>query len=182
MRLTKEHRQAIAKAAANDIPQVDYEERVRELIDADIEAHLPPQVRPVYANPRMREEYLANTTVHIRADNPSVEVDGRSRTPNYYQNHYCGAGYRPSQMLRKKIVALLAEGLQQRARVKQAERTVLQALAPLRTTDQVREAYPQLAKYLPTEEAPAKHALVPVDIDPIGALRALGWPKEAPSQ
>lgn len=64
-RLTKALREKIVSAIVQDIPKIDYNEKARIYVQADAIRSLPPKVREVYDDEKLRP-YIAEGNVYLR--------------------------------------------------------------------------------------------------------------------
>ena len=167
MRLTATIRNAFVHAAMDDVPSVDYREKIRSLVTEAAIASLPPKVRAVWDDPDLRA-YLAHDY-------------------NYYGDHhkavYIGVGtptlggWKPPEAVSLEINRVGQLEKDQAAR-RDALHQKLQGVANSVTTRAaLLAALPEFEKYLPDASAPASRQL-PAIANLVADFVQAGWPKK----
>lgn len=199
MQLNKGHKADIVRAIMKDVPQVDYDETIREYVQAEAVKLLPPEVRALYDNPETRR-YLHCTNIqarsaHFYSSNAIFWCRNDDHATTSYQTlylskrHWNGTAGDLSEKLIDTVYATVADlctkaEAQSKAR-NDMEKKLHTMLLGIRTLKQAKTLLEvELHKYLPVEPpkdpaqkaAQASTALVPYVV---ANLREMGWPKDA---
>jgi hypothetical protein len=160
MKLTNTIRDAFVRAAMDDVPSIDYSEKIRaEAVKAAVEM-LPLRAKAAWndkdSRPFVHSFYrsIGNTGVNLPGTGESKAVD----------------------KVREACAALVeAEGKQneQRAALKSRLRAVAYSVS---TRKALADALPEFEKYLPADEAAALRT-VPVIANVVAEFVQAGWPK-----
>jgi len=156
--MNKSEKQAFVKAILADVPQVDYEDQARKLIEKAVYDAAPPEIKAVLAKPELHD---------------------------YIEHRYRGTGlggmrfYGMHQDLRMDNVKGLSElskaNEAQFAALCNLETTLTAAIAGMKTRKQIAEAFPEFVKYLPAEQG--KSTNLPALTNVVNQVKAAGWTK-----
>lgn len=168
MRLTKLIKESFVRAVMNDTPAVDYNTQIREEATKWLKANVPADLQKLakkHAEYFAVDEYInvGNTTVPFIV----LPIDG-----------YCRRGPR-SDMARKlneHVADIVQKQKHQTDTRNELERKLTGTIDAFNTVKQAKDALPELAKYLPEDEATAVKTL-PAIANTIADLVAAGWPK-----
>ena len=155
MRLNKQLRRAIVRAITSDMPKPDYVKRAAE-IRKQIDDAITPEVKRFY------EKYPKV----CKAD---TYVEFASPITGGYSIVFSG------DLTNEQIKAILKPYEAEEAARRQAKQQLEIAISGFTTTQQIAKAYPEFAKYLPTDAQPAKN--LPALGNVVADLAKLGWPK-----
>ncbi|MGG2044858.1 Nmad5 family putative nucleotide modification protein [Burkholderia gladioli] len=167
MRLSTHHREAFVRAVMDDVPQVDFDEQARVLVQKWATARLPAKLRALQ---REFSDYFQHESVWL---------------PGSLNNVMCVTNTGSSDTAKRikedpDLHPLLNE--LSRAKTAQADaRKVLRAkitstIGMCSTLKQAHERLPEFAKYLPSLDAPVDRT-VPMVANLVADLTAAGWPK-----
>jgi hypothetical protein len=173
MRLTKSNREAFAIGVLADVPDAKFDDRIQELVKAEILANMPDALRKLTADPEalpyLRQEAISfgwgsgvtsfrffSTTGHTG----SLDSVCRLLSPE-------GA---------KKVKALWVGFEAEKAAHEELRSKLTGAIASVSTVKRALELFPEFAKYLPVE-AP-KGSLLPMVVNLVPDLVKAGWPKD----
>jgi hypothetical protein len=159
MRLTKYDKQAFVSSVMQDVPRIDYDEQAQAFITASVVASLPPKVREVYDDPKLRD-YLDASWVS---------------TPGYLNSFCChgGANFEPTPEFSRKLEEfseLKRDQTQARGKLEAKLQAAINSCSTLR---QARERLPEFLAYLPKEEEPLKN--LPAVANLVVSLIDAGW-------
>ena len=134
MRLTNQMRDAFVRDVAAKLPHTDYEERIRAIVQEDAIAQLPEAVRKIYEDPDLRP-YL-NTSYYYGGIN-SIAIP-------------CRVDCSPqiSDYARIKVAKLKEGHARQKERDTRLKTQLHAVAAGCNTTQQLREALPEFAKFV----------------------------------
>ena len=161
MRLTAKSRAALIEAIMSDVPKTDYHEQIEQIIKREAFALLPMEIQNLptdLINAFVSRQYFMafiGLSVWLFCDKDEVIFD----------------------ILREKLQAdnvykeLCDKAVSQRETLRKIKTEVKQAIESCSTYKQVRERYPEFAKYLPTVSDVPNPPTVPV----IEHLKAAGW-------
>lgn len=163
MKLTNHHREAFLNAAMNEVPQIDYEEKIYQAALADAVAALPPAVRKLWDN---------------------KETRGWVQTPQKYHNDSVGylrlPALQPGHTFSADVLAVLrdlAAKKREQLTARESLRSKLKAAAyGVTTRKALADLLPEFAKYLPQEDAPLSR-MVPAVANLVTDFMQAGWPK-----
>lgn len=159
MRLTKHDVDVFVKAVLDDVPTKDYETQARKLVQDHFISKLPPKLRAVYDDEKLRAELHSHW---YRTDGFVVSVYGPTEAP-----------LPPS--FKARVAALMKKHEAQRARIKELREKLRGTVRGITTRAKLVEALPEFAKYAPPE-IPATPNL-PVVANVVSAFVKAGWPK-----
>lgn len=162
MKLTNTLRDAFVRAAMDDVPSVDYDEKIRSLITKDAIKQLPPKIRALYNDTDTRHYVNTHNRSHF----------------GLYINFPCGSdGYKPSDETKAEAEKLQSSGNVQSERDRTL-RNILHAVAySVRTRKALVDALPEFEKYLPDDEAAACRTL-PAIANVVSEFVKAGWSKD----
>lgn len=161
MKLTNTIRDAFIRAAMNDVPQIDYQEKTIKVVLDDAISQLPIKVRAIYKDGelssfiRHRNKYFGCAYVAIPAKDDDFELTGAA----------------------KKLVSQfdIASDLQGKNHAELSKK--LRAVAySVGTRKALADALPDFEKYLPADEAAACKTL-PCIANVVTDFVKAGWPK-----
>ena len=173
MRLTKYHKEAFVKAVLDDVPRIDYTEKVRALVLDDSISQLPKGLQEFARDPKTTE-FITSQWKQI--DKPRNERGGWGGSIGCTIK---GASndYKPS----KKAQALLDEWLpalvEQESVKNKLHNDLTQAIAGCTTLKQAQEAFPELKKYLPSVAPKGEQLPAPLYKNVLMELAKAGFPK-----
>ena len=161
MRLTTKSKDALVEAVMSDIPKTDYHAQIEQIIKREAFALLPTEIQNLptdLLNSFARRGYFSafvGLSVCLFCDEHEILfgiLREKLRADNVYKE------------LCDKAVA-------QRDNLRKIKTEVRQAIESCSTDNQVRERYPEFAKYLPTVNETPNLPTVPI----IEHLKAAGW-------
>lgn len=171
MRLTNYDKNAFVRAVMNEVPKIDYQKQLDEVILLDSRLQLEPEVQVVHANPKTR----------MRLERRLHYAEGRgSNLGGTYIYGFTYSKYTASKEAGTKIIEIGTNADDQadtRATIEEKVRGMINACGTLK---KAKELLPEeLHKYLPAEREVKSTANVPLVVNLIGDLTALGFPKSA---
>lgn len=172
MKLTKSDRDAFVRAVMQDVPMVDYNQMVRDLILEASQAALPDVIQQ---NWKEVEPYLAKIFLWT--------PEGISGSVLAYGTPQANGTYASSAFpqIAERLKTLSAQARQQTSEREVTKRELSTAISACTTLKQARERFPDLVKYLPAEREPTKTTNVPaIRTEAVmAALTRAGWKKAA---
>jgi hypothetical protein len=169
MKLTNSIRSAFVRAAMDDVPQIDYDETIRKAVTEAALRALPPAVRKVYDDEKLRP-YLECT--FIRCGDVSVSVVGRDSRWKEPESQLPKLSKQDQTALDK----LAAQQKEQEATREALQKKLTAAAYAVSTRKGLVELLPEFEKYLPADEAAANRSL-PVVANIVADFTKAGWPK-----
>jgi len=167
MKLTNTIRDAFVRAAMQDVPSVDYDEQIRELASKDLIDQLPPKVRAVWDDEKLRA-YVKTTYDTYGGVSISYPADS-----DYDRN---------AKALTAKVATKVADLKAQhdaQSKVRRDLKDKLHATAYGCTTrKQLAELLPEFEKYLPADDVKAKAVMLPAVANIVSDFVKAGWPKK----
>lgn len=163
MRLTKSHREAFVRAALDDVPRIDYDEQIDNLVQEYLESICPDNVLKAYKNQKTKGYFRAT----------HITVYRYHRRYFYLVPH---EDYELPNEIREKINAIYEEKGKQAETRNSLERKLEGAISAFSTRKAAAEAMPEFEKYLPTEADKTSNNL-PAVANLVADLIAAGWPK-----
>ena len=159
-RLTKSIRENIVDAIMQDIPRIDYAEKARTYVQEDALRSLPPKIKEVYDDEKLRS-YIAEGTVYLRGFG-GVRV----ATDRYVLTEEAG-----------RIVREYTDAHEEQARNRRNMRNTLLGLFNAVTTfDQALKKLPEFAVYIKRfDTSPTFDATNLPVANIIPQLAELGW-------
>lgn len=159
MKLTNSMRDAFVRSAMDDVPSIDYAEKIRSEAQKLAVAGLPPKVRAIYADAALRP-YVG--TYWRNVANVHMNLPGKDREE--------------ADTFAEKLKHLKAASEEQSAS-HTSLRAKLKAVAyGVTTRKALAESLPEFVKYLPADEQAALRT-VPVLANVVTDFVKAGWPK-----
>ena len=158
MKLTNTLRQAFVSAAMNDVPNIDYTEQIRSIVNKQVARFLKIAGLDKADPTRLVEQYCRIKGRHYSAR--GLTYDERTSIEN-----------------NEEIQALAAKSKEQSDARSNLEFSLKSALAACNTSKQAIEAFPEFEKYLPADESKAIRSL-PVITNVFSDFVKAGWPKD----
>lgn len=166
MRLTNMMRDAFVRRALDDVPCVDYDSQVRELVQREAVAALPPLLQRAWKDPEARSYFKLK---NFQRAGESVAYPSNENT---YGNNLDWL----SSAAKATLEGIERANDEQKA-VRRALRDKLHAVAYSVTTRKALvAALPEFEKYLPADE-PAAIRSLPVVANVVADFVKAGWPK-----
>lgn len=163
MKLTNTLRDAFIRAAMDDVPSVDYQEKIRVAAQADAVAQLPPKVRTLHADKSL-SHYISTENMHFFGTWVNVPCSDRHFKLSDKALHQCRAWEKDGNG---------------QAELRRELKTKLHAVAYACTTrKQLHDMLPEFEKYMPADEVAANRSL-PVLANVVSDFVKAGWPKGA---
>lgn len=163
-RLTKTMRQAIVRAVMADIPKVDYFEKERIIKERAAYRQMPLEVKAVYDKPGLHK-YLSEGS-----ESTSLQTIKGRHAYQYFRG--CPDIIALNEKERTEIGALQKRMHEQERSRAAAEGSLSSSLEGFTTVKALRDAMPELAKYLPNESEPTKN--LPAVTGVVDILKAAG--------
>lgn len=169
--LNKTMRREIVSSVMADLPKLEGEQAIRDMVLKAAVERLPPKVRAVWDDPKLRG-FIETSTIYEAGIGVAIPVHG---------DDFWAATRRAVHCLGEEGAAAFSAAVKEyrgRAEERSAVRERLeQALSAVRTVKQFREAYPELAKYAPDDVTPVRN--LPATTDLMEKLKAAGLKPEA---
>lgn len=160
IRLNESMRAAFVRAVMDDVPTVDYDEKIGKLVRAAALRDTPPEMQKCM---KAHPEWFRSRTVFCQyADNVSV-----------HQTEQWVRAFEKAP----ELAALCAEAKAASDARITLRQNLRAAILMCTTVKQAHEALPEFAKYLPETPAAADRT-VPVIANLVSDLTAAGWPKD----
>lgn len=173
MKLTNAIREAFVRSAMNDVPEVDYSELIRSAVVAAYIKALPPAVRKVHDDEKLRQ-YL--NVRFVTFGGVSVQV-WCYQTPRYARDEPDSVDIPVlSAADRKALDALVSKKLAQDATREALEKKLSTAAYAVNTRKALADMLPEFARYLPHDMGAADRSL-PVVANIVAEFTKAGWPK-----
>jgi hypothetical protein len=167
MKLTNYMRDAFIRRVMNDVPQIDYDERIRALTLKIALALAPPAVRKLWADPEQRR-WLNTSSVFVGSRSVMIP------TPEAYDARETHKEAVKADGALKDLCAVEASQAEQRKTLETKLRSVAYSVT---TRKALADALPEFVKYLPPDEAAAIRTL-PVVANVVADFIKAGWPKD----
>ena len=166
MKLTKTMREAFVRAVMQDVPKVDYANKLRDAINKEI-----VKIKKAAGIANVDDARLAdNWNNNIRNSKGSAGTS------------FCGRGLlreeRKSIEVMPELVAMQDASEAQDAHLSQLESKLSAAISACTTRKQAAEALPEFEKYLPADEPKALRSL-PSMANVASEFVKAGWPKKS---
>lgn len=165
-RLTIADRDAFVRRVMQDVPKVDYEQQMTDLILADAVAQLPPKVRAVWDDTATRGFLDTSSYWDTRQLVPSVMVPFPSRRD-----------WQLSDLASVVLDKLNAAAEAQKRTLDDLRSKLRGVAASVTTVKALRTALPEFEKYMPVDEA-ATSRTVPAIANVVSDFVRAGWPKD----
>lgn len=162
MRLTNILREAFIRAAMDDVPKIDYDERANALAQADLVAQMPPKVQAVYKDKETRA-FLTNQYTLM---------------PGALDNTYLwGAGELEfSEAANAQLEVIANEKREQEIALNKLKSNLRAVAYSATTREALVRALPEFEKYAPPADEPASRS-VPAIANLVSDFVKAGWPK-----
>lgn len=157
MRITNPIRQAFVSSALNDVPQIDYDEKIRSLVNKKTTVYLEKAGIESIDSARLNTNY-------VYVGNQSFFVRGVTTNEAYFIS------------TDKEIQGLSESNKLQRASLQQLKTLLESSIAVCTTRKQVITALPEFEKYLPAAD-PVKTTNLPAMANVLSTFVKAGWPK-----
>ena len=168
-RLTNNMREAFVAAVMADVPTIDYEQQIRDVVNKAYAAALPAPIKKVLADPECAAFVLevSVTLRHTEGLPTGKYVSFRLHAPNHdWLKNIAVNAAKP----------LLVQWCAQEDRLLALRQSLATAAYATNTTTQLAEAFPEFAKYLPQTEAEGTRNL-PALANIVTKFVEAGWPK-----
>lgn len=163
MKLNENLRRGFVRAAMLDVPTIDYDEQIRDLVTKYYVEHLPPAVRRVCDDHAIRHHVALYTITVIPWE---LSVAAPSGAPVEFKDL--------PEVLRSQIEPLLAARKEQEDCVKQLEKKLRQAVYGCSTVNMLKKQLPEFAKYLPSKETEPEYPVAVANL--VTEFMQAGWP------
>jgi hypothetical protein len=165
MNLTNYIRDAFVRAAMQDVPQVDYDEKIRKAAVAAAVAAMPPKVRAFWESNKNLRGWVEQRSVKV-ASGISVHVPHPSDDMTF--------GEKLKNL--PEIVELKALSDEQQETRNSLQAKLRSAAYGVKTKKALVAMLPEFEKYLPADE-PAAIRTLPVAANVVADFVKAGWPK-----
>ena len=165
MKLTSHIRDSICRSIMNDVPQVDYREKLQQLFIKLQYPKLPLPVQAIWDRKDLREYVRTN--------------DYHSYPVGYISGIPCGeiAGFFWTEEDRAQITALEAEATAQEKERDTLEAQIRGAVNSCSTLASFIKRYPEFKKYAEQEAGTTAYPVAETTL--VTSLMKAGWPKKA---
>lgn len=161
MKLTKFDRGAFVTACMDDVPKINYSEKIGKLVRDEVYNQMHTKIKAVYDDKNLRD----------MLGSQYVSVD-------HYSAYMHGArDFKMPADLAAQIDVLYGEMKEQNKRLGTLKEKLVAAIACCSTLKQARERLPEFEKYLPFNRDNAGTANLPAVANLVTDLMAAGWPK-----
>lgn len=158
MKMTNYLREAFVRAAMDDVPEVDYQEKIRSLVNKQVTRYL--------------KIAGAETVDRMRLTNNYKYIAGTSMSMRGLTDKECDLIYAVPE-----IAALQTLHDAQTKKRGELKYTLTGAIGACTTRKQAAEALPEFEKYLP-EDTPAAMRSLPALANVVSDFVKAGWPKQ----
>lgn len=162
MKLTNSMRDAFVHAVMDDVPSIDYEEQIRQIVQQAVYNAMPAKLKAVWDDEALRD---CVETRYARV------VDCMSASVPYYPSY--GDALKPVKEACETLHKLHHEQLDKH---RDLSATLYGVVRGKTTTKALIEALPQFEKYVPKDPQVSRN--VPALANVLEAFAAAGWPKE----
>lgn len=149
--LSRADRERVVRGALADVPQVDYQEELRKLLQAAIIEVAPPEIQAVYKSEELRSEWMVEKEVCIFDLYTHIYMP--SSWPRDITEWVGDSGVLSSYLVSPQAISKAGEladkNSAQGNKVRQLGEMLKSELAKLRTREDVMSKLPEFAKYLP---------------------------------
>lgn len=170
MRITNTIREAFVASILQDTPQIDYDTQIREAATKWLKANVPADLQKV------RNKYPEYFTDHDWIDVGDMTI-AFPILPNGSRWNQATPKSVMSKQLSDHLKDMIEKRQEQTTKIKALSENLRLTAMAYNTVKQMKEALPELAKYLPNDEAKAAKNL-PAVSNTIADLVAAGWPKD----
>lgn len=160
--LSNFRRDAFIRAVMDDVPKIDYKEKIREKVQAYFADKLPPAVRAIWNDLETRcyvklgSAYVNFTTIYAPSHDSSLVI-----TPD----------------LAAELNDLIADNGRQDETLSALRAGLKSVVYGCRTYKALYEALPEFEKYFPKEQAKVEYPIVVANV--VTEFMRAGWPKGA---
>lgn len=162
MKLANYIRDAFIESVMHDVPRVNYEDQIAQILDTDVINQLPPLIKRVYESAELRG-YL-----DVR--------NGYHYVGNQHVHHIVIGDFAPREEAITRAEALMEKQIESETQLDGLRRKLHSIAYGCKTRQELLQALPEFARYLPV---PAKsenlQPLVVVDV--VNDFVKAGWPK-----
>lgn len=169
MKLTKTMREAFVRAAMQDVPSIDYQEKARELVQKAALELAPPAIQKLAKPGSAESQWLKCKSISLPGSLYNVMI----RTCEDYPNYSMFPAHITAEL--KTMEGLNAAQTEQR---RDLERKLSAAANSVTTRKALAELLPEFEKYLPAD-APAACRSLPAIANVVAEFSKAGWPKSA---
>lgn len=167
-RLTNDMRNTFIAKVMEDVPQVDYEQKIRDAVNKAAFAALPKQVKALYDNPETRGYVnIANDNLYRSDRNVPRSVSFSLPARNDKELE---------KIVRAASDALLDQWIEQEKQRRSLKEKLRAVAFHCTTLKQLADAFPEFARYLPKDELDATRNL-PALANVVSDFVKAGWPK-----
>lgn len=163
MKLTNYIRDAFINSAIADVPQTDYDERIRGLIVKDFVDQLPTAVREIWEK-ESTCEYVYTT--YQSFFNVSAAIPVRRN-----------AERKLTIEAQKKLAELAVKSKAQDREIRELKSKLRSVAYSCTTRKKLVELLPEFEKYLPADEQQAAKVMLPAVANVVADFTKAGWPK-----
>lgn len=188
MRLTKAQKEAFVRGVMQDVPRVDNEDQIRKLLCDEVRKSALPEINhlaesyenlfqtgfaEVAVSPRRKGEFSTyRQTQHLQVQLPPHQELWR----NWYTMSALAEEGIISQALKEQLEVLYTEHQLNKEVRESLEVKLINSIANCTTDKQLKELYPEFAKYVPGEEP--KTGNLPALANIVTDFVKAGWPKD----
>jgi hypothetical protein len=165
MKLSKSDRGAFVRAVMDDVPQIDYDKQVTDLVHTIMREQMPPKLRAVYDDKELRP-FLYHGNYHNE-----VRVAGVTRVN-------CCYPVKLSDENKTHLIELATAYKQQEDQRDELRQKLEATILTCTTLKQAKERLPEFERYLPADRDGIATANLPAVANLVGDLTKAGWPKK----
>jgi hypothetical protein len=164
MKLTTQHRKSFVYDVMKDVPNIDFGEKVRVLIQNDAIRLLPLLISRIHDNNELRH-YIAVKDIYLY---------------NWHQriNVVNGEEYVASEIVLTEVKRLRKLHDEQEETTRLLRNNLYQISCSCSTLNKLKETLPEFIEYMPTDKVTVSNRSVPVVINMVEAFVNAGWPKK----
>lgn len=163
MRLNTTHKKAFVNAVMADVPQVDYNDQIRQYVFIAARQLMPDSIRTIWDDKDLRGWLRMDNTI---MGGVSVVYPAQKAGPRLDRNTAVDDHIR-------RLAALNEEQHQRRQRL---QAHLEASIVNIRTSDALKTAFPEFEKYIPAEEASSRN--LPALANLVSEFVQAGWPKD----
>lgn len=167
MKLTNLDRDSFIRAVMNDVPLENFSEKAHALIKAAHEKWLPEPIRLVYADEKLRRQFLKVTYIRHSQHIESLSL-------------YAAEGFEiiANKTLNEKVSELATKSRLQSEKRQALSQKLKSVIHSCNTLKQAQELLPEFVKYLPQDRDGKVTRNVPAVGNLVADLAEAGWPKK----
>lgn len=169
MKLNNYTRDAFVRAVMDDVPKIDYEGQVGEVIHSAFVARLPNGIKSVYERSDLRD-YLNLEPLTIRHNGVRVSL----MVPAI--RNECPDIDALPDAVREEVRALADKAEEQNEKLKSLKASVKAVAYGSTTRKSLIDKLPEFAKYLPRDEEKPAHPIAMANV--VSEFMQAGWPKD----